>query len=193
MNLFNWFRTKAIVGLFCVPLEAIKSNPFHFITWFVAVPVIGLMGFWLPILLVWSYSGDVKTVFEHLLYAGTTASVCVAILGEGVYAMMIANATGLNKTTSGIRGLIVCWSIVIVILLVGTAVTDVALSSGQHVRIVFHITFTCLAILTACYLYCFRYRIKVKSVDEEIADQDAEILTMCKKGLEQTADGDNKL
>jgi len=195
-NKFVAWLWKTLIVPLSEPWKSIKCRPFHFFSWFFAVPLIGLAGFWLPLVLVWGFGGDVRTVCAQLLYAGTTASVCVAILGEGVHAMMTADEGGSNKTAMGIRSLVVIWAIILGGILVGTMTVEVALSSGKHISTTFHSVSAVAAIVTACYLYCFRYPFwegGVKGVDDAMADEEAEISKLCETVKGQTAEGGIKL
>jgi hypothetical protein len=175
-NIFWWFWERTIS--LRLPWEAIILNPAKFISWFLAVPVIGLTGFWLPILLIWGYGGDLKSSVALLLHAGTTAVVCVAIIGEGVYAMVTADKSGSNKTALGIRGIVIGWSFVLVIILIGIVTSDFVLSPVKQIHIWLHVLWVIIAIITGCYLYCFRdssWEKHLPCVDEAIAAENAEI------------------
>lgn len=87
------------------PWEVVRRRPFHFVAWLLVVPGIGLAGFWLPLMLVWARGEAVMPLYSRLLSAGTTASVCVAILAEGLLAVLTAEKAGSNVPALGLRGI----------------------------------------------------------------------------------------
>jgi hypothetical protein len=184
---------KLLVAPLFEPWRALKGRHFHFISWLLGVPVIGLAGFWLPLAIVWFRGSPVYTVFEQLLYAGTLASFCVAILAEGLLSLLTAEKTGSNFNALGIRGMVGAWAIGIIILLVGVMGADVALASGPHVGVRFHVLLGVIALSTAAYLYCFRFPSWEKGVEDAKEEEEHEVAELGASAKEQSVDGGTKL
>jgi hypothetical protein len=51
------------------PIRSIKEQPFHFAAWWLVANVIGLAGFWLPLLLLHGSGKLTYLVFQRLIKA----------------------------------------------------------------------------------------------------------------------------
>ena len=51
------------------PIRSIKDQPFHFAAWWLVANVIGLAGFWLPLLLLHGSGKPTYLVLERLIKA----------------------------------------------------------------------------------------------------------------------------
>jgi len=77
------------------PLELIRSEPYHFLAWWTVAIVLGMVGFWLPILLTFASGGATHKVFENLVNYGGLASFGVVILADGIATTIVAVRAGL--------------------------------------------------------------------------------------------------
>ncbi len=141
-----------------VPLEYINERPYHFLTWAVVAIVLGLSGVWLPTLLAYVRGKDAQDVLMNCINGGGLAAFSVVLLADGIASAMVAEKvdTSSSPTATGVRGLISSLAILVVIVQVGVmgivqAVTDSAYPSYE-----FQVCVTAIAIVLACYLYCFR-------------------------------------
>jgi hypothetical protein len=135
------------------PWVVLKDRPFHFVAWVLVVPGVGLAGFWLPLALAYARGEPVAPICSQLLISGTTASVCVAILAEGLLGVLTAEKTGTNVPALGLRGIAGGMATLLIILLVGTMSAESARADGPHLRLIFHLILTFIALFAAAYLY----------------------------------------
>jgi hypothetical protein len=181
-----------------VPWQIVHEKPFHFAAWVLVVPGVGMDGFWLPMILAWVRGETVEPLFLRLLSAGTTASVCVAILAEGLLSVLTAEKAGSNVPALGLRGVAGGLGTLLIILLVGVMGADSAsvLSGGPRVSSTFHLVLMGIALFVASYLYCFRsptWESAVHDVDEAVAKEESEIVGLSSKAKQQNAEGEVKL
>jgi hypothetical protein len=162
------------------------------------VPCLGLTGFWLPVFLSWARSETAGALFRQLLYAGTLASFCIAVLAEGLAGLLLAEKSGSTTTAAGIRGIVGAWVIGLIIVLVGTmgVETSTTVASPSHVTVWVHLLLGILAVSTGAYLYCFRsspWEERVKSVEEAKAEEDRQVNKLAETAAHQSAEGDVRL
>jgi hypothetical protein len=170
------------------PIKSIKDQPFHFAGWWLVANVIGLAGFWLPLLLLYCSGKPSTLVFERLIQAGALASFSVVILADGIAANLVTLGAGSNITALGIRALITIIAIIITVIQVGFIAAEHTLTANAHVFISFHLVFTGLAILCATYLYCFRFPSWEKGVAEMKREEDQEVNDLAKEAQSKSAD-----
>lgn len=178
------------------PWGVVRRRPFHFLAWLLVVPGVGLAGFWLPLMLGWARGEEVMPFCARLLSAGTTASACVAILAEGLLAVLTAEKTGSNVPALGLRGIAGGLATLLIILLVGILGAESAFLAGPHLSSSFHIVLTVVAMLAASYLYCFRdptWEPAVRGVDEARAKEELDIDHLSSEATAQSAAGEVRL
>ncbi|MCK4860047.1 MAG: hypothetical protein KAS87_05770 [Candidatus Omnitrophica bacterium] len=169
------------------PLASIKQRPYHFAVWWLVANMLGLAGFWLPILLVYISGREISNVFINLMKAGSLASFSVIILADGIAALFATVGTGTNIKAAGIKGLFGIVALLLVLISVGILVI-IHIEGPNDISLGFQIFLTILAILIASYLYCFRFPDWEKSVDDAKKKEDKEVDALGKKAQVQLAD-----
>jgi hypothetical protein len=170
------------------PIKSIKDRPFHFVTWWLVANVIGLAGFWLPLLVLYCTGKPSDLIFERLIQAGTLASFSIVILADGIATSLVTFGAGSNVTALGIRAVITILAIIIAIIQVAFIAAEHTQTGGVHVFISFHLVFTGLAILCATYLYCFRFPSWEKGLAEMSREEDQEVNNLAKEAESKSAD-----
>jgi len=179
---------KSLVRHLLEPIKSIKDQPFHFAAWWLVANVIGLAGFWLPLLILHGRGKPSYLVFERLVHAGTLASFSIVILADGIAATLFTLGAGSNITALGIRALITIIAIIITIIQVGFVAVECTMTESSHLFVSFHILFAGLAIFCATYLYCFRFPSWEKGVAELNQEQDQQIRDLVKGAESISAD-----
>lgn len=171
------------------PWTAVRARRFNFAAWLIGMPVLGLAGFWLPLALAKGLGIPIKPIFEQQLYGGALVAFSVAILTEGFGELLTAADVGSNQNARGIRWLAGVMAFGLIFLLVGVMVCEAITTSGTHVNIWMHISLPLLALLTAAYLYCFRFPAWEKSVDDAKRKEDKEVLELGEEAAQQKSAG----
>lgn len=204
MNMFSYIWERGILPLL-EPWKIIRTRRFHFVAWVVGLPILGLAGFWLPLVLTGAMKLSIKPVFEQLLYGGTLVAFSVTILAEGCFGLLTAEKAGSNPNALAIRGLAGIFTIVLIVMCAGIMACEVTVSAinnisigvpaspGNHVAIPVHIIFSLLAMLTASYLYCFRFPAWEKGVADAQQEEDNEVSKLSEMAARQAAAGEVKL
>ncbi len=171
---------KTLLKHIAEPLNSIKKQPYHFVVWWLAAVVLGLAGFWLPVLLLVSCGNleGAKLAFKNMTSAGNLASFSVVILADGIAASLVAVGAGSNITAAGIRGVVGIIALLLVIIQVGFLVACQIMGS---ISIGFQVITTVLAVLLATYIYCFRFASWEKGVDETKKEEDKEVKNLSKE------------
>lgn len=188
--------TISFVGPLFEPWRSLRGRRFQFISWLMVVTVIGLAGFLIPLMLLYVRGMPVYPEFEQALRAGNVASFCVAVLAEGLVALLIAERGGTYNVARGIRGIVGGGVIGLVIVLVGVIGIESASSSGPHVAISFHLGLAALTICIAAYLYCFRWSSweeHVKTAEEAKEEEDRQVDRLGQQAQLQSSAGGVKL
>lgn len=178
------------------PWAFVRRRPFHFLSWLLVVPGVGLVGFWLPLFIVWARGGEVATLASHLLSAGIAASVCVAILAEGILAVFTAEKAGTNVPALGLRGIAGGLATLLIILLVGVMVAENETPVGPSLSSTVHLLLSGFALFVAAYLYCFRtsmWEDAVRDVSEAKEAEEQDINNLGSTAIAQSAEGDVRL
>jgi hypothetical protein len=170
------------------PIRSIKDQPFHFAAWWLVANVIGLAGFWLPLLLLHGSGKPTYLVFERLINAGTLASFSVVIIADGIAATLVTSGAGSNLTALGMRALITIIAFLLALIQIGVITFEHTAMGDSHVFVSFHLILTSLAIVFATYLYCFRFPSWEKSVAEMKREEDQEVSDLGKAAESKSVD-----
>jgi len=188
---------KYILRLICpfvLPLSRIAKKPYQFFAWIIVVLVVGLSGFWLPLLLVkMTGTSDVSSTFTNLLHTGMLASFCVAILSEGLVGIIIAENSGNNLTALGIKGIIGGWAIILIIILVGVIGHEFSSPSGPFISDNWHLAVVAVALLTATYLYCMKFPSWEEPADQLRKIEEKDIKALSSEANDLTEDNGVRL
>jgi hypothetical protein len=133
-------------------------------------------------------------IFGKMLYGGALAAFSVTILAEGWLGLLTVEKSGSNVNALGIRGTAFVLSTGLIIFLVGVMVSEIQATSGQHIAIPVHVSLAVIALITAAYLYCFRFpEYWEKGVEDAKEEEDNEVDKLGKEAVHQVADGEVKL
>jgi len=176
---------KAFFKRFSEPLSSIRREPYHFAVWCLVTNVVGLAGFWLPLILVLAEGKSAYDSFQSLLNAGVLASFGVVILADGVAATLVVVKGGSNITAAGIRGLTGGFAILFTLVEVGVLVR---LAGGTTISFYFQMIVTILSMVLASYLYCFRSPDWEKGVDDVKKEEDQEICQLTQQAVSRQID-----
>lgn len=179
---------RTLIRQLLEPIRSISDQPYHFATWWIVANVIGLAGFWLPLLLLRCSGKPTYLVFERLINAGALASFSMVILADGIAATLVTVGTGSNLTAVGIRALVTIIALIIALIQVGVVAFEHNVMADSHVFVSFHIVLTSLAIIFATYLYCFRFPSWEKGVVEAKQEEEQEISDLVKEAGSKSAD-----
>ena len=138
MNFLDLLREKYFKPM-DVPWIVVQKQPFQFTAWLLVVPGVGFAGFWLPLVLLWARGEAIVPQCAKLLSEGTIASACAAILAEGLLAALTAEKSGTNAPALGLRGIAGGMATLLIILLIGTMVSESANIDGTHLGIGVHL------------------------------------------------------
>lgn len=166
------------------PLNAIKLNPYHFWVWFGAAIVLGSSGVWMPVILfiLGGNTEGAKLIFSNLIKTGNLASFSIVILADGLAAALATVGAASNIKAAGIRGILGIIAFILMMLQVAI------LTYCQYGLILpkFQIILVILAILVACYFYCFRFPSWEKSLDEVEKEQDKQVDKLSREAQSKT-------
>lgn len=178
---------KKLFCYFAEPLDLIKQQPLQFTVWWIVAMLLGLAGFWLPLLLRYARDGSHSQFFDCYIRGGNLASFSIVILADGLATTLVAVNAGRNFTAAGIRGLVGVFALILMMLNVAVLVYS---DQGQvsFGFVIFQSTLTILAILSASYLYCFRSSEWEKSVGDIQKQEDKEVEHLAKVAASKTAD-----
>lgn len=165
---------KKIFSNLSLPLELIRKEPLQFSVWWIVAIVLGLSGFWLPLLLHSVSDGNVCLFYQEYLKSKSFASFSIVILADGLATTLVAVNAGRNITAAGIRGIVGIMALLLTIINVGIlfSTTTSETTSGFQT---FQIIITIIAVFTASYLYCFRSSEWEKSVGDIKKEEDKEV------------------
>lgn len=172
---------------FAEPLRLIRYEPLQFTVWWLVAIVLGLSGFWLPLILRFFGDGTHRVFFDSYLKAGNLASFSIVILADGLATTLVAVNAGRNITAAGIRGLTGVFALIIAFISVAVLIVP----PSNHISttfVAFQFVVTFLAILSASYLYCFRSSEWEKSVGDVKKEQDEEVEKLAKVAAAKTSD-----
>ena len=96
------------------PLEYIKEQPYQFIVWFLVAIILGLIGFWAPMLI--NKLLNQQIVINNIVKTGVLASFSIIILADGIVTTLVAKDSGKSNTTAGIRGFFGIIAVLLVVL-----------------------------------------------------------------------------
>lgn len=171
------------------PLKAIHIRPYQFAVWFIVANIFGLIGFWLPLLLLSMKDQGMNTFFLTSINAGVLASFSIVILSNGVAAAFSEPNAGTNKTASGIRALICIVAVLFIIIHVGLLIGNIPPNDYSDTSMYFQIIFAIIAIAISIYLYCFRFPDDWEdSLENRVAAEQQEVNDLTKKALEEDTD-----
>lgn len=174
---------------FFEPIKFIKDQPFQFIVWVIVAIILGLTGFWLPLISV-TLVGQGSS-FENQIKVGTLMSFNIVILADGLALFLTAVNAGRSTTTAGIRGLMGIFALILILLSGFFLAFSVLVKEIDQKFVISQICLTVLSIVLACYLYCFRSSEWEKTVDEhkKKEDQEVEDLSNRSRGKSQDDEG----
>lgn len=178
---------KKVFNTLALPLELIRKEPLQFSVWWIVAIILGLSGFWLPLLLRSVSNGNWFTFYEGYLKAGNFASFSIVILADGIATTLVAVNAGRNIIAAGIRGLMGVFALILALINVGILVST---SNGElsTAFIVFQFIVTLITIFVASYLYCFRSSEWEKSVGDVKKEEDKEVENLGKSANKMNAD-----
>lgn len=107
--------------------------------------------------------------------------------------MLTVEKAGSNVTALGIRGIAGCWSLGLIVLLAGVMACEVPSTSGSHISRYVHVSLAVFAFITAAYLYCFRFPMWEKGVEDIKEEEDSDVDKLRKDAVGQATDGEVKL
>lgn len=172
---------------FLEPLNSIRERPLQFICWGLVAIVLGLSGFWLPLLISIVTYSETSAVFQNLMIAGNLPIFSIVILAECVAALIVAMGTGSNIVAAGMRGIMS--TIAMVVLVVQVCILQVHSGSKNiTVSVAFEFGATILTILLASYLYCFRFSSWEKSVSSIKDDEEKEVSKLAREAQAKATD-----
>jgi hypothetical protein len=176
-----------VLNSLALPLELIQREPLQFTVWWIVAIILGLSGFWLPLLLHSVLDGSWYMYFEGYLKAGSLASFSIVVLADGIATTLVAVNAGRNLVAAGIRGLIGVFALLLTLINVAILVvpTNGKLSAGF---VIFQFIITVITIITASYLYCFRSSEWEKSAGDVKKEEDREVDNLGKSANLRTAD-----
>jgi hypothetical protein len=140
---------------FLKPLIAISKGKIQYSIWAISAFVLGLSGFWLPILISSISNIQSLRLANRLLNAGILASFCVVIIADGV-AGLFTYVTSKPRVL-GLKGLVGMMALVIVIIQIPIFAIERDFNEVNPAFIFFQIIIALFSIAIATYLYCFRY------------------------------------
>jgi hypothetical protein len=175
------------------PLNSIREQPYQFCVWWAVAVVVGLSGFWLPILLTWSRDKDAYALSMNLINAGSLASFSVVLLAEGLAGALVATGAGTNLVAAGLRGLVSVLAFVVVVIQVGFLATLGTITDGSTPSPNPQFLFTALAISCASYLYCFRFASWEKNVDSVRKQDDQAVEDLAQSAQQASRDDEGVL
>lgn len=161
---------------FLLPLEAIRKRPYPFVSWVLGVAGLGLIGFWLPLVVRPGDRVKVADVFQQLVRAGVLPSFGVVFVSSAIAETLARNIANYDDHTArllyDLRAITVVVCLIVMVaqtgLLSNSLIDDAYQRSGllQGVLVA-----TSLAL--GCYLYCFRYFFR-EPVDNHLSEENAE-------------------
>jgi len=110
--MYNYFK-KLII-----PYGQVKNRPYQFTVWLFVIIVFGLAGLWIPILYQNSVTNTVGDILHDFIKAGSMSSFCIAILADGLAAVLVIVGGGATFTTAGIRGIYIIVAISVILVTV---------------------------------------------------------------------------
>lgn len=170
----------------CKPLDAIKFNPYHFWVWFGAAIILGSSGVWIPAMgsIIGGNTEGAKLILRNLIKTGNLASFSIVILSDGLAAALATVGAASNIKAAGIRGIL---GIIAFILMIFQVIILTCCQYGPIVPL-FQIILTFLAILVACYFYCFRFPLLwEKGLDKIKKEQDEQVENLGKDAQSKTS------
>ena len=176
------------------PLSYIEERPYHFVTWAFVALALGLSGIWLPTLLCRMHGKSMCDFLFNSVNGGGLAAFSVVLLADGIATAIVAEKTLSEKnngeprpTATGVRGMISIFAVILVVIQVGVMGFVQPTSDAPFFTYNFEVCITWLAIILACFLYCFRSdnweqliedaAMAVTKENEEVDDLSAEAST----------------
>ncbi|MGA3283537.1 MAG: hypothetical protein ABSD57_03650 [Verrucomicrobiota bacterium] len=181
------------------PLSYINERPYHFITWAIVALLLGLSGVWLPTLLAEMRGKGTCDVLFNIVNGGGLGVFCVILLADGVAAAIVAEkniaekrTSGTSQTATGIRGMISIFAIVLVVIQVAVIGNVQSPPNPSYFTYNFEVVVTWVAIILACYLYCFRSEKWEQLVEDAalaVAKENDEVEDLGKDASTRNSDG----
>jgi hypothetical protein len=172
------------------PLRSIQEQIWDFLIWCLVAIVVGLIGFWLPIILLATdpNAPGVGGLFHNLIDNGHLATFSIVLLAESVAGVIIALRAGSNVVAGGMRSFFSLAAVLVTFIQAGI-LTRSHLSEGpNHTSISFQLVLTGLAILLASYLYCLRSTSWEQDVATVKDEEQHEVETLGESAKKKTVD-----
>lgn len=190
---------KKFLLRFLEPLNSIKNQSYHFASWWIFTNILGLAGFWIPLIILLFNPDKSKLNFstKSLIDSGMLSSFSIIILAEGVAAALVAVKGGSNMIAAGIRGIAGVIALIVVAIqvtiLVILTIFDYSGTKASNTATGISIIITILSICLATYLYCFRYPDWEKGVAEVVQSENEDVEKIRDHAKIQTNDEGVKL
>ncbi len=150
---------------FLLPFSVVKRQPHHFCGWLIGTVLIGTLPFWLAIISFALDGSFNKINFQRLIGSGVLLSFGFVLVSEGLSTTLSFAGVGGNAAAKGIRTSV--YGLVITLIIILTVIFNKEISMPENtVAWQIHFMAVIVSIVMAAYLYCFRFNIWEKSLEE---------------------------